>query len=132
MMSQSISRIITLSRIGFAATVVAFLVFTAADVRAVTAPQVIYECVNNSSGTTHILTSPPFESSPCHHNETLYNVDGTTRPSGPTEPPGATGLTGSTGPTGPTGFQGATGETGATGVTGATGETGATGITGAT
>src|SRR5579863_5163818 len=71
---------------------------------------VIYECVNNSSGTVKILTPPypnPLTSvTACHNNETLYTIEGAAGPTPPPEPGGATGPTGPTGPSGPTGPQG--------------------------
>src|SRR5690348_11954556 len=109
MMSQSISRLITLSRITFAATVVALLVFTAANASATTSgptgptgADVIYECVNNSSGTTHILTpapnTVPDPATACHKNETLYTIEGVPNSTNlPTDETGATGVTGATG-----------------------------------
>src|SRR6266851_5850253 len=71
MMSQTIIRRVSPFGIAFAATIVAFLVFTAASARA-EPDQVIYECVNNSSGTTHIITptptTPPDPTTACHKN----------------------------------------------------------------
>jgi hypothetical protein len=86
----------------FAATIGAFLIFTATAARA-EPDQVIYECVNNSSGTTHIITPtpsiPPDPLTACHHNETLYTIEGAAGSSGPSGPGAPTGVTGITGAT---------------------------------
>jgi hypothetical protein len=60
--------------------------------------QQIFACVNNSSGTIHIVA----QNSACQSNEILlnWNVVG---PQGPAGPAGATGATGATGPQGPAG-----------------------------
>jgi hypothetical protein len=134
-MSQSICRHAKPFRFIFAAIVVAFLIFTAANARAATG--VIYECVNMSSGTTHIITptpsSAPNPATACHNNEVLVTIEGAvgnTPPGEPTGPTGLTGATGATGATGQTGFTGLTGATGPSGETGATGPSGETGATG--
>ena len=64
---------------------------------AATTAGVIYACVNNSSGTIHIVTATTV----CATNEVAlsWNTEG---------PQGATGATGSAGPTGGTGPSGAT------------------------
>src|SRR6266481_7003965 len=99
--------------------------FEPADAFAVTPTGVIYECVNNSSGSLKILTPPypsPFTSATaCHNNETLYTVEGNPGSTPPAELPGATGPTGPTGPSGPTGATGPMGPQGPIGLTGATG-----------
>src|SRR4029077_4774425 len=102
-------------------------IFIASDAFAVTPPPVgvIFECVNNSSGSLKILTPPypsPFTSATaCHNNETLYTVEGNPGSAPPAELPGATGPTGPTGPSGPTGATGPVGPQGPIGLTGATG-----------
>src|SRR6266851_828705 len=82
--------------------------------------QVIYQCVNESSGTVKVLKAP-FPNPPCHNNEALYTIEGAAGPNPPPEPGGPTGATGLTGSTGPTGVVGNTGVTGNTGSTGSTG-----------
>src|SRR6266403_965314 len=121
------------------------IIFIISPSNALATPGVIYECVNNSSGSLKILT-PPYPSpltsaTACHNNETLYTIEGNPGSTPPAELPGATGPTGPTGPSGPTGatgplgpqgFVGATGPTGPSGPTGATGPTGPTGPKGPT
>jgi Collagen triple helix repeat (20 copies) len=77
-------------------------------------------------------------------NNTTFEFESNTGPTGPTGATGptgeagatgttgASGVTGATGPTGPTGPAGATGQAGETGATGETGKEGAAGTTGAT
>jgi hypothetical protein len=86
-------------------------------------PQQISACVNNSSGTIHVIVTP---GGTCSGNEItlVWNNIG---PPGPVGPQGPIGLTGPQGPQGATGATGATGPTGATGATGATGPTGPAG-----
>src|SRR5712671_5869342 len=102
--------LITLSMIG------AF--FMASEARATLLP-VIYECVNDSSGTIHIITptpsNPPNASTACHKNETLYTIEGNAGSTPAADETGATGPTGPTGPSGPTGATGVTGPSGASG-----------------
>lgn len=85
----------------------------------------IYACVNNRSGTVHIVS----EATVCHSGETRLEWN-TVGPIGATGPTGPQGPKGDTGATGATGAQGPQGETGAQGVQGPKGDTGATGPTG--
>jgi len=88
-------------------------------------PSVIAACVNNSSGTIHVIVRA---GETCSNNEialTWNNV-------GPQGPPGATGPTGATGARGPAGPQGPIGPTGATGATGPQGPQGPAGPPGGT
>jgi hypothetical protein len=85
--------------------------------------RVIAACVNNSSGTIHIIVQA---GETCASNEialTWNNV-------GPQGPPGNTGPTGPVGPAGPAGPTGATGATGATGSPGTNGTNGQPGPAG--
>ena len=68
---------------------------------AATTAGVIYACVNNSSGTIHIVG----DTATCSQNEVQlsWNTQGSQGPSGPTGPAGSTGATGATGATGPSG-----------------------------
>ena len=97
-------------------------------------PQTIYACVNNSSGTIHVIGP----NDTCQNNEhhLVWNNIGPAGPAGPQGPQGERGATGAQGPqgetgaTGPAGPQGEQGETGATGATGATGPQGPQGEAG--
>ena len=97
-------------------TLVAALVgATTIGFAAATTAGLIYACVNNSSGSIHIVSA----TTTCTNNESalVWNTEG------PTGPQGATG------PAGPTGSQGATGPAGV-GTTGATGPSGPQGLPG--
>src|SRR5258705_12769269 len=129
-MTLSGSKIFLLS-ISFYLLVAASVAFIEpADAFAVTPTGLIYECVNNSSGSTKILTPPypvPFTSATaCHNNETLYTIEGNPGSTPPFEAGGPSGPTGPTGPTGQTGPQGPIGPNGALGSTGNTGPIGST------
>jgi hypothetical protein len=91
--------------------------------------QQIFACVNNSSGTIHIVA----QNAPCQSNEIslVWNVAGPQGVPGPTGPAGAIGAAGPAGPQGPMGLVGATGAQGPAGPQGAMGLTGATGPAGA-
>ena len=122
--------------------VLAFSIGATTIVLAEAATGIVYACVNNSSGTIHIIGA----SQTCSTNEQLvsWNQQGVAGATGATGPQGANGLTGATGPQGqpgiqglsgpsvPTGAQGPLGATGATGVAGARGDTGIVGPAGAT
>ncbi len=100
--SGSFVRGLLSSKPGMVITLVAALVgATTIGFAAATTAGVIYACVNNSSGTIHIVSA----TTSCANNELLlvWNAEG------------PTGAQGATGPAGPTGAQGATGATGATG-----------------
>jgi len=86
---------------------------------------VIYACVNNSSGTIHMVTADDT----CKANEVAlsWNQQG---PAGDTGPQGAKGDTGPQGPLGAAGPQGPAGATGPQGLTGATGPQGPAGQAG--
>ena len=92
---------------------------------------VVFACVNNSSGTIHIIAA----NQTCSTNEQFITwneqgVQGLTGATGATGPAGPTGATGSVGPTGATGATGAKGDSGAAGPIGATGAAGPAGATG--
>jgi hypothetical protein len=77
------------------------------------AQQQIFACVNNSSGTIHIVA----QNVPCQNNEMLlvWNVVGLQGPQGPVGPIGPVGPQGPiglTGPQGPAGPQGPVGPAG--------------------
>src|SRR6266481_7001187 len=76
-------------------------------------PGQIFACVNNSSGTIHIVA----QNASCQSNEISlsWNVVGPQGPAGPAGPAGPVGPTGATGAQGPGGPQGPVGATGATG-----------------
>lgn len=124
-------RTVVQSRAALTATLVLALAGTSVTgfVLAVTSG-LIYACVNNSSGTIHVVSS----TTTCANNEILlvWNAESVGGAPGATGPTGATGDTGPTGPTGATGPTGPIGPTGATGATGPTGATGAQGPTGST
>ena len=84
--------------------------------------QQISACVNNSSGTIHIVG----QNVSCGSNEMAltWNIVGPQGPIGPVGPAGPTGATGPQGPAGPAGAQGSTGLQGPMGAPGATGATG--------
>jgi hypothetical protein len=88
----------------------------------------IYACVNNSSGTIHIVSGD----TTCANNEIhlVWNAEGPRGGAGATGATGAQGATGATGLQGDSGPQGLTGGTGATGPAGADGAPGADGATG--
>ena len=92
---------------------------------------VYYACVNNSSGTIHVVDS----SDSCKHNETLISWNqqgpqgeagqqGVAGPQGPEGLPGAQGVAGPQGPQGDAGPQGIQGETGPQGPAGQDGADG--------
>jgi hypothetical protein len=94
--------------------------------------QQIFACVNNSSGTIHVVAS----NAACQSNEILlvWNVagqQGVPGPAGPAGPPGSTGPAGPPGSTGPAGPPGSTGPAGPAGPAGPTGPQGPIGQTGA-
>ena len=80
---------------------------------------VYFACVNNSSGTIHMVSQP----GACSLNEILVSWN-------QTGPQGLTGPTGPAGPMGPVGPQGPKGDAGATGAQGPRGDTGAAGPAG--
>jgi Collagen triple helix repeat (20 copies) len=77
------------------------------------APGQIFACVNNSSGTIHIVA----QNASCANNESLltWNVVGSQGPAGPAGAPGPVGATGPQGPAGATGPAGPAGPTGPAG-----------------
>lgn len=93
--------------IGKIALIVATML-TLSTVARAQAPQVIYACVNNASGTIHIISA----GSACASNEIKLNWNnegpagpaGPIGPAGPTGPAGADGDAGPAGPAGPSGF----------------------------
>jgi Collagen triple helix repeat (20 copies) len=97
--------------------------FIASQAEAQTTPGQIYACVNNNSGTIHVVAP----NANCNTGENLY-VWNTVGPQGP---PGATGPIGPQGPAGPAGPTGATGAAGANGTNGTNGTNGAAGPAGA-
>src|SRR5467141_1868538 len=70
----------------------------------------IYACVNNGSGTIHIVAA----GAPCQSNEIslVWNAVGPQGPAGPVGPAGAPGAVGATGPQGPQGSAGPAGAAG--------------------
>ena len=88
--------------------------------------QQIFACVNNSSGTIHIVA----QNVPCQNNEMLlvWNVVGPQGPPGVAGPAGPAGAPGATGPQGPAGPAGPQGPAGAQGPVGATGPQGPAGV----
>jgi hypothetical protein len=90
--------------------------------------QQIFACVNNSSGTIHIVA----QNAPCANNEIslVWNVAGPQGPAGPAGFPGATGPQGPAGPAGTPGAQGPAGPAGPTGPAGPAGAAGANGTNG--
>ena len=90
------------------------------------AQQQIFACVNNSSGTIHIVA----QNVPCQNNEMLlvWNVVGPQGPPGVAGPAGPAGAPGATGPQGPAGPAGPQGPAGAQGPVGATGPQGPAGV----
>jgi len=85
--------------------------------------QPISACVNNSSGTIHVVA----QGAPCASNEILlvWNMVGPQGPPGPVGPTGPMGLVGATGAQGPAGPPGTPGATGAQGPAGPPGTPGA-------
>jgi hypothetical protein len=78
----------------------------------------IYACVNNGSGTIHIVAP----NAACSTNEIslVWNAVGPQGPAGPAGPAGAQGPVGASGPQGPAGPVGATGPAGPVGPIGST------------
>jgi len=91
--------------------------------------QVFYACVNNSSGTIHMIGA----TDSCASNELKlsWNQAGPQGLQGPSGPQGAAGPQGPQGPQGPSGPQGQPGTDGATGAAGPSGPPGPTGADGA-
>jgi len=91
--------------------------------------QQIFACVNNSSGTIHIVAP----NAACQSNEILlvWNTQGLPGVAGPAGPIGPTGATGPQGPAGPAGPQGTAGPPGAPGPIGPAGPQGPAGASGA-
>jgi hypothetical protein len=92
------------------------------------APQQIFACVNNSSGTIHVISS----TASCATNETrlVWNnigPQGPPGPQGPIGPMGPQGLQGVAGPAGPAGANGTNGINGAPGPQGPPGPAGSGG-----
>jgi hypothetical protein len=126
-------------RILATALVVALTMATSAAVAvADSPPEMIYACVNNSSGTFKRVSA----TTTCASNEIKLEWNsqgpqgdpgpvGPAGPQGPTGPAGATGPQGDTGATGATGPQGPAGPAGPPGPQGDKGDTGDTGATGA-
>ena len=81
--------------------VAALIGATTVGFAAATTAGVIYACVNNSSGTIHVVSA----TTACANNEVAlsWNTEGPQGATGPTGPTGPTGLTGPTGATGPSG-----------------------------
>ena len=106
----------------------AFVVALALAPISADAQQQIFACVNNSSGTIHVVA----QNAQCQSNEILLvwntvglqGVPGPAGPAGPAGPIGATGATGAQGLAGPAGPPGPVGPTGATGPQGPIGQTG--------
>jgi hypothetical protein len=93
--------------------------------------EIYYACVNNSSGTIHMIS----EGESCSNNEVLvmWNQVGPQGPPGPqgdVGPAGPKGDTGDTGPMGPQGLTGPQGEVGPTGPEGPAGPQGEVGPAG--
>ncbi len=103
------------------------LLLCAAPAHAQSAPTAVHACVNNSSGTIHIVAA----TATCSSNEIAlaWNVTG---PQGPAGPVGPTGPQGPAGPQGATGPQGPQGSTGALGPQGPAGPSGPTNVFGLT
>jgi Collagen triple helix repeat (20 copies) len=89
------------------------------------APAQIFACVNNSSGTIHIIA----RNATCNNNEILL-VWNTVGPQGPVGPAGPAGPVGPVGPIGPAGPQGPIGLAGPTGPAGPAGPAGPQGPAG--
>src|SRR6516165_7323705 len=91
--------------------------------------QQIFACVNNSSGTIHIVA----QNAPCQSNEIslVWNAVGPQGVPSPAGPAGPAGPIGPIGPTGATGAQGVAGPVGPQGPAGAQGPAGPTGPAGA-
>src|SRR5215469_931292 len=89
------------------------------------APAQIFACVNNSSGTIHVITP----NAGCSNNEItlIWNTVGPQGPHGPIGPVGPVGPQGPIGPIGPVGPQGPQGVAGPAGAAGAPGAPGAQG-----
>ena len=88
----------------------------------------VFACVNNSSGTIKIITADDADAAEAQCPSNSYFLQWNKE--GPQGPQGPQGDVGPQGPQGDQGIQGETGATGATGPQGIQGETGATGATG--
>jgi Collagen triple helix repeat (20 copies) len=111
-----------MSRILMCAAVSAFFISSQAVAQT---PAQIFACVNNSSGTIHVVAP----NAGCASNEILlvWNAvgpQGPPGPAGPAGPPGPAGTPGAPGAQGPAGPQGPPGAPGATGTAGAIGPPG--------
>jgi len=109
-------------------SVLAALLFTATTALAAPTTASINACVNTSTGTVRIVSSP----GACVSGEAAvaWALAGPTGPQGPSGPAGANGAPGPIGPVGPAGINGAPGPVGSAGPVGATGAIGPVGPAG--